>query len=95
MSKVWFVTGANSGIGAGIAKAALKAGDRVVATGRNLDKLRAAFDGVTGERLPLVQLNVTDETKAQAAVVEAVERTAASTSSSTTPDTACSATSRS
>ena len=93
MSKVWFVTGANSGIGAGIAKAALKAGDRVVATGRNLDKLRAAFDGVTGERLPLVQLNVTDET--QAAVVEAVERTAASTSSSTTPDTACSATSRS
>jgi NAD(P)-dependent dehydrogenase (short-subunit alcohol dehydrogenase family) len=74
MSKVWFVTGANSGIGAGIAKAALKAGDRVVATGRNLDKLRAAFDGVAGERLALVQLDVTDETKAQAAVAEAVER---------------------
>ena len=43
MSKVWFVTGANSGIGAGIAKAALKAGDRVVATARNLDKLRNAL----------------------------------------------------
>jgi 3-oxoacyl-ACP reductase-like protein len=38
MSKVWFVTGAGSGIGAGIVKAALKAGDRVVATGRNLDR---------------------------------------------------------
>jgi NAD(P)-dependent dehydrogenase (short-subunit alcohol dehydrogenase family) len=74
MSKVWFVTGANSGIGAGIAKAALKAGDRVVATGRNLDKLRTAFDGVAGERLALVQLDVTDETKAQAAVAEAIER---------------------
>lgn len=32
MSKVWFVTGANSGIGAGIVNAALKAGHRVVTT---------------------------------------------------------------
>ena len=40
MSKVWFITGAGSGIGTGIAKAALEAGDRVVATGRNLDKVR-------------------------------------------------------
>ena len=48
MSKVWFITGAGSGIGAGIAKAALKAGDRVVATGRNVDKLRKALgDGPT------------------------------------------------
>ncbi|MEH2404483.1 SDR family NAD(P)-dependent oxidoreductase [Nostoc sp.] len=37
MSKVWFITGAGSGIGTGIAKAALQSGDRVVATGRNLD----------------------------------------------------------
>ena len=28
MSKVWVVTGAGSGIGTGIARAALKAGDR-------------------------------------------------------------------
>jgi len=34
MSKVWFITGAGSGLGTGIAKAALRAGDRVVATGR-------------------------------------------------------------
>ena len=32
MSKVWLIAGAGSGIGAGAAKAALKAGDRVVAT---------------------------------------------------------------
>jgi NADP-dependent 3-hydroxy acid dehydrogenase YdfG len=41
MSKVWFVTGANSGFGTSIAKAALAAGDQVVATARNMDKLRA------------------------------------------------------
>jgi len=33
MNKVWFITGAGSGLGTGIAKAALSAGDRVVATG--------------------------------------------------------------
>jgi len=32
MSKVWFITGAGSGIGAGTARAALRAGDRVIAT---------------------------------------------------------------
>ena len=40
MSKVWFITGAGSGIGAATVRAALKAGDRVVATGRNLSKVR-------------------------------------------------------
>jgi len=62
MGKVWFVTGAGSGIGAGIVKAALKVGDRVVATGRNLDKLRKAF-GPETEALAFVQLDVTDETQ--------------------------------
>ena len=42
MSKVWFITGAGSGLGTGIARAALRAGDRVVATGRNLEKVRKA-----------------------------------------------------
>ena len=35
MNKVWFITGAGSGLGTGIAKAALSAGDRVVAWGRD------------------------------------------------------------
>jgi NAD(P)-dependent dehydrogenase (short-subunit alcohol dehydrogenase family) len=51
MSKVWFITGAGSGIGAGAAKAALKAGDRVVATGRNVQKLRNALRDVASENL--------------------------------------------
>jgi NADP-dependent 3-hydroxy acid dehydrogenase YdfG len=72
MSKVWFVTGANSGIGAGVAKAVLQAGDRVVATGRNMDKLRAAYADAAEENIALVRLDVSDETQAQAVVTEAV-----------------------
>ena len=54
MSKVWFVTGAGSGIGAATARAALKAGDRVVATGRNLDKVRHALrDFARNARVPV------------------------------------------
>ena len=74
MSKVWFITGAGSGIGTGIAKAALRAGDRVVATGRNLDKVRNAFRDVASENLAFVQLDVADEAQAKAAVEEAVKR---------------------
>jgi NAD(P)-dependent dehydrogenase (short-subunit alcohol dehydrogenase family) len=74
MSKVWFITGAGSGIGAGIAKAALRTGDRVVATGRNLDKVRKALRDVASEKLALVALDVVDEAQAKAAVEEAVSR---------------------
>ena len=61
MSKVWFITGAGSGIGAGTAKAALKAGDRVVAAGRNLEKVRNALRDVTSDNLAIVQLDVSIE----------------------------------
>jgi len=54
MSKVWFVTGAGSGIGAGIAKAALRAGDRVVVTGRDLGKVRTAYNDVATENIAAV-----------------------------------------
>lgn len=74
MSKVWFVTGAGSGIGAGVAKAALEAGDRVVATGRDLEKVRAAYGDAAPENLVFVQLDVADPVQAQAAVDAAVER---------------------
>ena len=72
MSKVWFVTGAGSGIGAATARAALKAGDRVVATGRHLDKVRNALSDVAGDRVAFVQLDVTNEAEAKAAVGEAI-----------------------
>jgi NAD(P)-dependent dehydrogenase (short-subunit alcohol dehydrogenase family) len=74
MSKVWFVTGANSGFGASIAKAALNAGDQVVATARNMDKLRSAFPDIRHDNLALVQLDVADAGQAEAAVAEAVAR---------------------
>src|SRR5258705_3964495 len=74
MSKVWFITGAGSGMGAGIAKAALRAGDRVVATGRNLDKVRDALGDVASENLAFVQLDVADDAQAKAAVDEAVKQ---------------------
>ena len=74
MSKVWFITGAGSGIGAGTARAALRAGDRVVATGRNLDKVRKAYSDVAQENIAFVKLDVANEAQAKAAVDEAVKR---------------------
>jgi NAD(P)-dependent dehydrogenase (short-subunit alcohol dehydrogenase family) len=74
MSKVWFITGAGSGIGSGIAKAAMRAGDRVVATGRNLEKVRSALSDVASEDLAFVKLDVTDESQTNAAVEEAMKR---------------------
>jgi NAD(P)-dependent dehydrogenase (short-subunit alcohol dehydrogenase family) len=73
MSKTWFITGSSRGIGAEIAKAALVAGDNVVATGRNLEQLQKAYAGDGDRVLPLV-LDVGDEAQASAAVDVAVAR---------------------
>jgi NAD(P)-dependent dehydrogenase (short-subunit alcohol dehydrogenase family) len=40
--QVWLITGAGRGLGTKIAKAALAAGHRVVATGRDPSKMAAA-----------------------------------------------------
>lgn len=74
MSKVWFVTGAGSGIGAGTAKAALKAGDRVVATGRRVEKVRNALRDTAGGNLEVLQLDVSDEAQVTRAVDWAVSK---------------------
>ena len=74
MSKVWFITGAGSGIGAGTARAALKVGDRVVATGRNVEKVRNALKDVAGGNLEVLQLDVSDEAQAKAALDQAVKK---------------------
>ena len=57
--KVWFVTGAFKGFGLEIAKAALVAGDRVVATVRSKpEKLATALHNHTD--LYIVQMDVTE-----------------------------------
>ena len=72
--KVWFITGAGSGIGAGTARAAVEAGYRVVATGRNLERLRNGLSDVAGDSLMFERLDVTDEGEAKRVVDAAVER---------------------
>jgi NAD(P)-dependent dehydrogenase (short-subunit alcohol dehydrogenase family) len=72
-AKVWFITGATRGIGAEIVKAALAAGEHVVATGRNRDQIVATFKEHS-ERLLALELDVTNELHAFAAVEAAVAR---------------------
>ena len=68
------ITGAGRGIGADIAHAVLKAGDKVVATGRKLDQLQRTFAGADPQRIALVELDVASEAQAAPAVAAAVER---------------------
>lgn len=70
MSKVWFITGATRGIGADIAKAALAAGDKVVATSRQKESVTRALG--SSEHLLALSLDVTDEQQAQATVQAAI-----------------------
>jgi NAD(P)-dependent dehydrogenase (short-subunit alcohol dehydrogenase family) len=74
MSNVWFITGSGRGIGAQIAKSALQAGHKVVATGRNLEQLRAAHQGVPADKIAFVELDVTNEAQAETAVQAAVKQ---------------------
>jgi len=69
--KVWFITGAGRGMGVDIAKAALAAGNAVVAKGRNPDAVAEAV-GEANDLL-VVKLDVTSCADAQAAVQAAVE----------------------
>ena len=70
--RVWFITGAGRGMGVDFAKAALAAGNAVVATGRNTEAVRAAVG--EAEDLLVVQLDVTSPEDAEAAVKAAVDR---------------------
>ena len=70
--KVWFITGTSRGMGVDIARAALAAGNAVVATGRNTDAVNKAVG--QAEDLLIVKLDVTSRTDAQAAVQAAVDR---------------------
>jgi len=69
---VWLVTGAGRGMGIDIVKAALAAGQAVVATGRNTGAVASAL-GEAADLL-VVKLDVTRPEDAKAAVAAAIER---------------------
>ena len=71
-TKVWLITGAGRGMGVDIARAALAAGDRVVATARDAANVVAAV----GEHADLlaVSLDITDIASIDAAVNAATDR---------------------
>jgi len=73
MQKTWFITGASRGLGALIAKAAIQAGDRVIATGRKREDVVKSL-GPDNDQLFSVALDVTDAAQAHAAVKAAVSR---------------------
>jgi NAD(P)-dependent dehydrogenase (short-subunit alcohol dehydrogenase family) len=74
MSNVWFITGAGRGIGAQIAKAALQAGHKIVATGRNLELLRAAYQDVPADKIAFLEFDVSNEAQAETVVQAAVKQ---------------------
>jgi NAD(P)-dependent dehydrogenase (short-subunit alcohol dehydrogenase family) len=71
-SDVWLITGAGRGLGLDIAKAALAAGHKVVATGRNTEKVARAIG--ESENLLVVKLDVTSAADAKAAAQATLER---------------------
>jgi NAD(P)-dependent dehydrogenase (short-subunit alcohol dehydrogenase family) len=72
MSKVWLITGAGRGMGVDIARAALAAGHKVVATGRNTDKVAQAV-GKSAD-LFVVKLDITKPIDAESAVKASVDK---------------------
>jgi NAD(P)-dependent dehydrogenase (short-subunit alcohol dehydrogenase family) len=66
--RVWFVTGAATGMGRAIAEAAVERGDQVVATDRDLDGVR----NWAGTGAHPVRLDVTDRLSVDRAVAEAI-----------------------
>ena len=72
INKVWLITGAGRGLGVDIAKAAMAGGHRVVATGRNTDKVAKAL-GKSAELL-VVKLDITKPADAESAVKAAVDQ---------------------
>ena len=70
--QVWLITGAGRGLGVDIAKAALAAGHRVVATGRDPGRVAAAIGDQ--DNLLTLKIDVTHLEDAQAAAQAAVEK---------------------
>jgi NAD(P)-dependent dehydrogenase (short-subunit alcohol dehydrogenase family) len=70
--KVWLITGAGRGMGVDIAKAAINAGHKVIATGRNPEKVAKALGD--HDNLLVLKLDITNAVDAEAAVKAAITR---------------------
>lgn len=69
-SKVWFITGASRGFGSVWAAAALKRGDKVAATARNLSSI-AHLKEKYGANVLILELDVTNREQVKKAVTQA------------------------
>src|ERR1700727_2789981 len=73
MQQTWFITGSSRGLGRALVRAALDAGDLVVATARRPEQL-ADFAERYGDRVLPLALDVTDAGAVQAAVDAGIKR---------------------
>jgi NAD(P)-dependent dehydrogenase (short-subunit alcohol dehydrogenase family) len=73
MPKTWFITGASRGLGAEIVRAAVRAGDQVIAGARNPKAIPDKL-GRNGDQVLSVELDVTDASAACTAVDAALSR---------------------
>jgi NAD(P)-dependent dehydrogenase (short-subunit alcohol dehydrogenase family) len=73
MTRTWFITGASRGLGLEIARAALDAGETVVATARDVNELTRTLSGYS-DRAQALSLDITDADAALRVVAEVVER---------------------
>jgi NAD(P)-dependent dehydrogenase (short-subunit alcohol dehydrogenase family) len=72
IKKVWLITGTSRGMGVDFGKAALAAGNMVVATGCNTEAVASAVG--QADDLLIVMLGVTSRADSEAAVQAAVDR---------------------
>ena len=73
MTQTWFITGSSRGLGRALVRAALEAGDQVVATARRPGQLADLVDKY-GDRILTLPLDVTDAGQVREAVTAAVAR---------------------
>ncbi|MEQ5837872.1 SDR family NAD(P)-dependent oxidoreductase [Paraburkholderia acidicola] len=73
MNQIWLVTGSAGGIGAAIVHAALSAGDLVVATDLDLERLQAVYVA-NAAQVMTAKLDIRDAAQAEAVVEAAITR---------------------
>jgi NAD(P)-dependent dehydrogenase (short-subunit alcohol dehydrogenase family) len=70
--KVWLITGCSRGLGKALAEAVLAAGDKLVATARNIEQIKYLVEQY-GDKVQLVKLDVTNQTDAKFAIKSAFD----------------------